>query len=386
MHSESLPTLERIIRDYHLIREPKYRNADLESLKSYLETLKVMKPEMRKDQRYLNIMNAISQTIRKMEKCEIAGPIRNISERGINRSIPPVVKKKDHVIEFPFQWKGEKYGDTCEINSNWGARNYMVMDVIGHMLLSAEGGDRFPEGYFPIFNDLASINRRETELTSNIQQVDQGPSTQTNTTGIDRIKKTRYWIEFFDKEFREHTNNDMSSNDIMNLLLETSRVEFKLTYPVRILEGKDQRLRFYRMNVFSRLFEFGYIDKGIRSDGVVQSRKYYISFNTILGELFVHNLLTHNYDWLDSRFYSLPSTAQVFYRRFFLHNDIKSIPINFDTVKEAFKPSGSEYHKSQSHHREQYSQTSPENRVDRFLCYGQKSLQWNETHHQKNED
>lgn len=333
MHSESLPILERIIRDYHSIREPKYRNADLESLKNYLDTLKVMKPDMVKDQRYLNIMNAISQTIGRMERYKTEKPWLNVSERGINKSIPPVVRKKDQVIEFPFQWVDEKSGHTCEINNNWGARNYMVMDVIGYILLLAKGGDIVPKEPVPIFSDISSIQRREKELVPNDSSRIQDLAQETIESCIDRMKKENHWIKFTDKDFRRNTKIDMSSNEIMNLLLETSRVEFKLTYPVRIKEGKKSKEQFYRMNVFSRLFEFGYIDKDVRNDGVVQSREYYVSFNTILGELFAHNLLSMNYDWLDNRFYSLPSTSQVFYRRFLIHHDYKDISVNLDTIK-----------------------------------------------------
>jgi hypothetical protein len=53
-----------------------------------------------------------------------------------------------------------------------------------------------------------------------------------------------------------------------------------------------------------------------------------------LGELFAHNLLSQSYDWLDNRFYNLPYNAQVFYRRFLLNNNYKSIPIKIETVKE----------------------------------------------------
>jgi len=126
----------------------------------------------------------------------------------------------------------------------------------------------------------------------------------------------------------------MNSNEIRDLLLETSRVEFKLVFPVRMKDHKGMKEKTYRMNFFSRLFEFGYIDKEIRSDGFVLSREYYISFNTVLGELFVHNLLTKNYDWLESRFYVLPNNAQVFYRRFLLHNNYKSIQINLETIRD----------------------------------------------------
>jgi hypothetical protein len=126
----------------------------------------------------------------------------------------------------------------------------------------------------------------------------------------------------------------MSSNDILNLLLETSRVEFKLVFPVRLREGKKDQEHTYNMNFFSRLFEFGYVDRATRSDGIVTLREYYVSFNTVLGELFAHNLLSQSYDWLDNRFYNLPYNAQVFYRRFLLNNNYKSIPIKIETVKE----------------------------------------------------
>ena len=86
------------------------------------------------------------------------------------------------------------------------------------------------------------------------------------------------------------------------------------------------------MNYFSRVFELGCIDKGRRADDVVMLREYTVRFNTLLGELFVHNLLAKNYDWVDTGFYKLPYAAQVFYRRFLLHNDFKSIPISLDNI------------------------------------------------------
>ena len=88
------------------------------------------------------------------------------------------------------------------------------------------------------------------------------------------------------------------------------------------------------MNVFSRPFELAYVDKKVRSDGIVKEREYQVIFNTILGELFAHNLKTRNYDWLDKNFYNLPSSAQVFYRRFILNNDFSKIPVNLETLKE----------------------------------------------------
>jgi hypothetical protein len=65
---------------------------------------------------------------------------------------------------------------------------------------------------------------------------------------------------------------------------------------------------------------------------VVQSRTYFIFFNTILEELFIHNLLTKGYDWVNSNLYNLPPSAQIFYRRFILHHNYHRIELTLDTI------------------------------------------------------
>ena len=137
----------------------------------------------------------------------------------------------------------------------------------------------------------------------------------------------------YDKNFRKFTSLKMTSNDIFKLLLETSRVEFRLTFPVRLkLEGEKIRERPYRMNMFSRLFEFGYIEQHRESDGIIRNREYFVNFNTMLGELFVHNLKMINYDWIREDLYSLPASAQIFFRKFIVNNNKPQIPINLENI------------------------------------------------------
>jgi len=334
-YEESQFKLDQIIEDYNSLKEPKYRNANIEILKIHYNLLMEMKDVMRGDQKHAHIVNAISQTIKKMTP---KGPEdkdwRNVSDRGINKAIPPVIKKKNHPIEFPFQWIDNKSGITCYCNGYWSAKNYMLMDILGYRLLLKEGKNCLPEESAPIFNDLESIATRELALSEsgNIP-----PSSQLMTSEqmIQRIQGTRYYIQFTDEDFQKHISQDMSPNNICNLLLETSRVEFKLVFPVRMRNEKENEQR-YRMNFFSRLFEFGYIEE-TRENGIVQPKEYLILFNTVLGEMFAHNLLSRSYDWLDSQFYNLPHNAQIFYRRFVLNNDCKRIPINIDTIKERLK-------------------------------------------------
>ena len=327
---EAQSELFRIVNDYKSLKEPKYRHADLNNLQRDYQLLMEMKGREKDNPIYSNIVNAISQTIRKMTPKE-QSTWMNVTERGINKAIPPVIRRKNQPVEFPFQWVDDKSGETCFINNGyWGARNYMVMDVVGYCLLLKEGKDLLPENPAPIFTDLNSISLRESH---SLQDAD-APVTQTNDQTITSIKNTRYWIRFDDKEFRKHSGLEMDSGSIRDLLLETSRVEFKLVFPVRMMDGKQAKEKIYNMNCFSRLFEFGYIDREVRSDGVVQNREYYISFTTLLGELFSHNLLSHSYDWLDISFYKLPFNAQVFYRRFLVHNDCSPIQLKIETITE----------------------------------------------------
>jgi len=330
---EAFIILNRIIQDYESLKDPKYRHADIETLRKEYEVLMDLKVFMKDTLQYANIVNAISQTIAKMTT-GIGNGWRSVSERGINKAIPPVVRKKNQPVQLPFEWIDRKSGKSCLIDKeHWGARNYMVMDIIGYYLLLKEGRDLLPKNPAPIFRDMDSIAVRESNSSGN--PISMSNRSIINDQDIKEMENHRYWIKFDDRDFRKSTGMDMHSNEIRALLLETSRAEFKLSFPVRMWDGKKAKEKTYHMNFFSRLFEFGYIDKEVRNDGVVTCRQYYVSFNTTLGELFAHNLLSKSYDWLDNRFYRLPNNAQVFYRRFLIHNDYKSIPLKIETIIEA---------------------------------------------------
>jgi len=322
---------------YNSLKEPKYKYVQVDTFKQQYEQILSIKSYFKESNDYMKLLNGMTQVLKKLESN--ATPQnenkewRNVSERGMNKVILPVTKKRNQEISFPLQWVDEKSKEDCFIsNGNWSTKNFMVLDVLGYILLLKEGGNVLPKESAPIFSDLGSITLREKELDNVNNTVQHLPAM--NDQDIQQFKNKRYYVHFNDKNFRKYTDTDMSSNDIFNLLLETSRVEFKLVYPVRLQEGKDAKEKLYNMNLFSRFFEFGYIDRDIRSDGIVRSREYYVAFSTILGELFAHNLLSQNYDWVDSSFYTLPYSAQILYRRFLIHNDYVKTYLNLKTIVE----------------------------------------------------
>jgi len=300
---------------YDLIPSPKYRHADLNTLKEKFEQLQNLKVDLVKDTSYRKLVNAISQIIAKLEKRHKKREWWNLSERGTNRVIPAISKNNGQ--SWPVEYE-DIWGNTCHIsNGHWGAKNHIVMDVIGNMFLLKEGGDCLPKNAEPIFNDLFEIQSLEKHLNGNSESV--------------IPVRRRHSIRFTDEHFRQYTDLRMNSNEIKALLLETSRVEFKLTFPVR-LKSTGAKENTHRMNYYSRFFELGHEDLSVKRNGVVLSRRYTVVFSTLLGELFANNLLAKFNDRIDNRFYQLPNSAQIFYRKALIHNDIKRIPFNLATI------------------------------------------------------
>jgi hypothetical protein len=305
-------TFNEILEYYDSIPSPKYRHANLDALKDKFEQLQGLKDDLGHDREYRKLISGMSQIIAKLDRYNDLANLpkdriwSNYSERGMNKVIPPILNCKGQA--WPVGWN-DRWGNTCHIsNGHWGAKNYRVMDAVGYMFLMKMGGDCLPKNSTPIFNDLFEIQQRENQLNS----------------GTIIPTGTKHYIRFTDDDFRKFTDLRMNSTEIKTLLLETSRVEFKLTFPVRLKSTGSQE-NTHRMNYYSRFFEIGHENISVKSNGVVLVRRYTLVFNTLLGELFVNNLLAKYNDRIDIRFYLLPDSAQYFYRRALLHNNFGKI-------------------------------------------------------------
>jgi len=207
------------------------------------------------------------------------------------------------------------------------------MDVFGYMFLLKEGKDSLPENAEPIFQDLDTIAEREDQLSKNGKHLNTSPETGSVSNQSMNLNNA-YNIGFTDKDFRKNSGLDLSSSEILNLLLETSRVEFKLSFPVRV-KSTGNKENLHRMNFYSRFFELREEEAKVRKDGIVQSRRYRVYFNTFLGELFVNNLMSRYNDRIDLRFYTLPDSAQIFYRRHLMHHSFPELSIHLISIAES---------------------------------------------------
>jgi len=325
------------IHDYYKsIKDPKYRNADLEQLSQYYKALLEIKSIFENNDIYTKLINGISQILARLEnemklselsKDEIWS---NLSERGMNKAIPPVYKRHSADSTVPVEWT-DKWGNACYLsNGYWGAKNYMVMDVIGYLWLLKQGGDSLPEDSTPIFLDLENVITKENELSTKPLDF-KSEKTIKSKSDKDEESNSFYSLSFDDSYFRRCTGLKLSSIDIKNLLLETARVEFKLTFPVRLKDSGNKEV-LHKMNFYSRFFELAVENEKSRKDGIIQHRRYRVFFTTILGQLFINNLKAKFNSKLDIKFYTLPESAQIFYRRALLHNSFNRTEMNRVTI------------------------------------------------------
>lgn len=331
-------TFGKVQRYYKSILYPKYKNVNLEELKNNYDALIEIKGLFYKDVSFIKLINAMSQILARLEnKIKLSKLSKdqiwsNLSERGMNKAIPPAHKRNQDKTTLPVEWT-DQWGNACYLsNGSWDAKNYMVMDVIGYLWLLKQGGDSLPEETTPLFSDLDGVISMENELNNTAFKTDiKGAA----ASGVCETNKSTspFSVSFDDRYFKRCTGHKMSSNEILNLLLETTRVEFKLCFPIRLKETGNKEV-VHKMSYYSRFFELAVEEEKTRKDGIVQRRRYRVYFTTLLGQLFINNLAARFNDKLDIRFYTLPESAQIFYRKALLHHNYKRTEMNREKIAD----------------------------------------------------
>jgi hypothetical protein len=104
--------------------------------------------------------------------------------------------------------------------------------------------------------------------------------------------------------------------EITELVIETSKVELNIVYPILYFEvikkgrnkGKQKVRQHYQPLKNQHIFR-------VESGG----NRYTVTFDSLLGKLFCHNIQLKGFNQLPDNFYDLPKPAQLVYRRFLSH-------------------------------------------------------------------
>ena len=300
-YNQAAATLNGITERYRKIPTPKYRHANFEALQSDFHQLQDLKAVLKDDDLYRKMISSIGFVLAKMTPPE--SKWNNISERSVNKIIRPC--SKHHIQENEiFNWK-TKHGNQEAIlpQRKWTSKHYMVLDIVAYLHLLQRGNGNLPKTDAPLFN-----NAWEIELQDETAE-----------------------ITLTDAIFRKFSNlKKIPSKNIYRLLQEVESSQFKLNFPIRLpfhRNGKKAEDNF-SMPGFDSFFSIA----SVRGD---HHRTYEIRFNTLLGQLFIHNLQMGNCDFINAGIYQLPDASQILYRRFLLNNNLNTIPINVETIKQA---------------------------------------------------
>lgn len=245
--------------------------------------------------------------------------IKILSERGTNKSLVPTPKD----APLPYKWE-DKEGrkEAYVIDKKWGAENFMVMDVIAHLLVR-KLREKTPESATKRIEFLSNVKMREIEIKNH-----------------EKPLKNEMDLPF--EVFRKITGKQwMTNRDIFKLLRETSTTSFIISYPMTVVKEvketkkgttttyKEQNVR---MSWLTRPFELGWEEEELNEKEGKYPNKCKIKLNTIFSELLIHNLLMKTYNLLDTRIYDLTPTAQNFYRLFVLTKNLPAISLKLETI------------------------------------------------------
>ncbi len=294
-----------------------------------------------------------------------------ITERSCNYILRPVQVRKEN---YPYSYVVENLGQPVNVTVNrpWTYANHLLLDFIGHelyeklyqtvvknrnhwknegslsllhsveLLKEHQKADLTPElePYADWFEKYFHAKTEEEGLTS---RGDYGDKLKCIRIQIDKLRQeidSRLLEKFEDiykirsngrggyllkiklRNFSERYKLFFSKNRrieyIPELISRTANVKFTFDYPLqhpiietyrykgepksKILKTRFETVKVENCNFFNYEIENGYL---------------LAKFNTFLGKLYVHNLLTLNTDWFEEDYLKLNGYASAIYRRFF---------------------------------------------------------------------
>jgi len=130
-----------------------------------------------------------------------------------------------------------------------------------------------------------------------------------------------------------------SSQQICNMIRQTSESKLRMNYPIRFYDGKNYQN--FPYNNYNENGSCGFFtllnvsNSNVSKDNHILAREYEISFNTFLGYWFVQNCVSCYTDLLPGKFYLMSDYAQLFYRLLILpyYGGVKN-PIIVDEIRK----------------------------------------------------
>jgi hypothetical protein len=259
--------------------------------------------------------------------------IKLASEKSFNRSICPVMNIKGKTVTYPFELKYNNFR-LASGQGILGPKQMMVMDIVGTKLIHLFYGDQNFSDRIPTPKEKPVIKASGQYMsakllkyvTENLSPLNESwYSKEGKLFHIDkqhaRIKKPLI-IVLNDGNLRSELPflRKYSSKQIQDMIIQTSENVLWMNYPVCYFNGKYYEVfPFQNFRFYSRLFTLlGINQTKVSKNKNVLEREFCIQFDTILGYMFIQNMISCYMDLLPGKFYEMSDYAQLYYRLFIL--------------------------------------------------------------------
>jgi len=293
-----------------------------------------------------------------------------ISERGLNFLLRQVQVRK---CNYPYSYDVENLGQqvTITVDGPWTFANHLILDFIGHeqyktayrkivskrnswkndlstfLLYSIDKlkehryADLTPDlkPYADWFVKYCRARKKEQALKDRggcgveydkVQKIISQMEQEIENTFLQKFEKIykiltngRKWfsVEINLRNFYERYKMFFSKRRIeyvTELIKRTAGVKFTLDYPVQHPVVETYRYKGEsRTKITGRYLETVKVENCRLFNFKIENGILQVIFNTFLGKLYTHNLLTLNTDWFDEDYLKLNGYTSAIYRRFF---------------------------------------------------------------------
>jgi hypothetical protein len=303
-----------------------------------------------------------------------------ISERALNYLLRPVQVRQSN---YPYSYDVENLGQkvTVTVDGPWTYANHLILDFIGHeqyimsyqeivskrnswkndlsifllntidKLKEQRYADLTPElePYEDWFEKYRRARMKAQELKgqddwgveldkaknviSQVEREIENPLLQKFENIYEILANGRGWFSteinlrnFYDRYKMFFTKRRIEY--VTELIKRTAGVKFTLDYPVQHPVFKTYRYNGEsRTKIAGRYLETVKVENSRLFNFRIENGILQVKYDTFLGKLYTHNLLTLNTDWFDEDYLKLNGYASAIYRRFF------SIRKNVDEIK-----------------------------------------------------
>lgn len=283
--------------------------------------------------------------------------IKLASEKNLNKFSFPVISTKGKPLCHNKILSFGSHKFLCE-TGHYGAKQMMIMDLLGtyliHKLYNKNTDIISFNSKIPTSNDSRVKECSERYMSKEIleimiDEIYNNPNKSNiipekfylndmiiKNVSKGRLKKIQV-INFSDKEIKKLIPNfkKYTSLNFLDMITKMSECKFFMNYPIRIFNNsKYENINYNNYTISSNFFRLVEVKEIKNSDGKVNNREYTISFDTILGYIFVQNTISCYHDLLPINFYDMSEYSQLFYRMLIVpyFNDVKN-PISLNEIK-----------------------------------------------------